>query len=74
MVANGEQTMEQVINKVATYTKKAQSDDFFRRHGLTKVIEERPKTENKPQRNGKKKVDMSADRKKALNKLQGAKV
>lgn len=74
MVANGEQTMEQVINKVATYTKKAQSDDFFRRHGLTKVIEERPKTENKKKPAGKKKVDMSADRKKALNKLQGAKV
>lgn len=54
MVANGEQTMEQVINKVATYTKKAQSDDFFRRHGLTKVIEERPEatTQTRRKRNG----------------------
>lgn len=54
MVVNGEQTMEQVINKVATYTKKAQSDDFFRRHGLTKVIEERPEatTQTRRERNG----------------------
>lgn len=52
MVASGEQSMEQVINKVATYTNRAKADDFFKRHGFSKVIAER-KPEAKKQVTGK---------------------
>ena len=38
MVATGQQTKAQVINKVATYVK--DSDKFFDRHGYTKVRDE----------------------------------
>lgn len=74
MVASGQQTMEQVINKVATYTKKEVSDDFFRRHGLTKVIEERKPESKNTGKGGKRIVNMNAGQQAAVNKLQGKSV
>lgn len=84
MVASGEQSMEQVINKVATYTNRAKADDFFKRHGFSKVIAERKpevkkqaKPAAKPQaagKGGKRTVNMNEQRNTAVNKLKGASV